>query len=668
MVVSEIGSAYVTILPSFKGGSAALAREMDGSLEAAGKSGGQKFGGALLGSVKTMAGGFAAAFAADKIVGGIMDSINAASDLSETVNKSNVIFGAGAGAMEAWASTAASTMGLSKQAALEAGASFGDMFSQIGFASGDAAKMSQSVVQLAADLGSFNNLPTAEVTDMIAASFRGEYDSLQRVIPNINAARVETEALAATGKRSAKELTAQEKAAATLAIVQKDGARAMGDFARTSDGVANKQKILAARMEDAKAKFGELLLPVKSLVLDGFLRLMDIGGQLGPVFSTISTAVGPLASSVAGFFASLAGAGESAGQLGAISAAVGGLVAIVVQFGSVAFGIFSDFASQVATQLAPLAPTVQAAFQTVVDIVVGVMGIVQQVVSIALGVIQFVWSSWGTQIVGVVTSVASGFVSIISAGLDLVRAIVTTVLAVVRGDWSGAWDGMTGILSGAWEVIKAVVSAAVGIVRSVISLAWEMVKTATTSAFGMLVSAISGKLGEAVELVRGLPGRAVAALGNVGGLLAQAGRDLIEGFIGGIRDMAGRVAGAVGGVVSGAIDKAKSLLGISSPSRVFRVMGQQTGEGYSLGVDSTQDDVRKSYEKLLRIPDTAALTARTSRPTRFVFEGATAANGAGVTVQVLGDVWGKPSDYIDQLMAGVDEALTLSRLRDAVQA
>jgi hypothetical protein len=34
-------------------------------------------------------------------------------------------------------------MGLSRQAALDAAAGFGDMFSQIGFASGEAAKMSK---------------------------------------------------------------------------------------------------------------------------------------------------------------------------------------------------------------------------------------------------------------------------------------------------------------------------------------------------------------------------------------------------------------------------------------------------------------------------------------------------------------------------------------------
>jgi hypothetical protein len=188
-------------------------------------------------------------------------AITGGSDLNETINKSTSIFGDGAAAMERWADTAATTVGMSKAAALGAAASFGDMFLQLGFTGSAASDMSKSVVQAAADLGSFSNLETADVSERISAAFRGEYDSLQAVIPNINAARVESEALAATGKTLTSELTAQDKAAAVLAIVHKDGARAMGDFARTSDDYANSTKIAQAQLSDLQGEVGTALLP-----------------------------------------------------------------------------------------------------------------------------------------------------------------------------------------------------------------------------------------------------------------------------------------------------------------------------------------------------------------------------------------------------------------------
>jgi len=243
------------------------------------------------------------------------DSIGAASDLNETLSKSKIIFGENFKAVDKWAKGGAKSMGLSRQAALEAAAGFGDMFSQIGFANDAAARMSRSVVQMSADLGSFNNLPTADVAERISAAFRGEYDSLQTLIPNINAARVEQAAMAETGKKNAKELTAQEKAAAVLAIVHKDGARAMGDFARTSDGLANQQKILGAQFENVKAKIGRVLLPAMVAIvtftnnvlipafgkIPGFVKTA-IGKiraafdrlNLGPVAARIKSALGKI--------------------------------------------------------------------------------------------------------------------------------------------------------------------------------------------------------------------------------------------------------------------------------------------------------------------------------------------------------------------------------------
>jgi hypothetical protein len=197
----------------------------------------------------------------------LVGAVRAASDLNETINKTNVIFGANASAVREWARGAAQDFGLSQQAALEAASGFGNMLQQLGFTGDEALKASTNTVKLAADLGSFNNLETGDVLERIGGALRGEYDSLQLLIPNINAARVEQEAMAETGKANADQLTAQEKAAATLAIVQRDGASAANDFAETSDGLANSQKILTAEWEDAQAQLGDLLVgPMTGLV------------------------------------------------------------------------------------------------------------------------------------------------------------------------------------------------------------------------------------------------------------------------------------------------------------------------------------------------------------------------------------------------------------------
>lgn len=297
----ELADAYVSIVPSGRGLQQNIANQLNGAgFQQQGANAGNQaadgFGSKFGPGIAKVAALAAGALAAIGVGAFVADSVSAASDLNETLSKSAAIFGDQAPAIEKWGDTAAKSLGLSKAAALAAAAEYGDMFTQLGFTGDAAASMSKDVVQTAADLGSFNNLDTNDVLDRLSGAFRGEYDSLQAVIPNISAARVETEALAATGKKSAKELTAQEKAAAVLAIVHADGAKSAGDFAKTSNGLANQQKILSASFEDVKAKLGTALLPVLtkvgSYVIENILPAVssfsdEMTARLGPAMQAV---------------------------------------------------------------------------------------------------------------------------------------------------------------------------------------------------------------------------------------------------------------------------------------------------------------------------------------------------------------------------------------------
>lgn len=277
-----LAEGVVEITADTKGVGRQVAKDLDGSNGELGAAG-ERAGGSIFGGIMKSAAVLGGLAIVGNFLGG---AVKGASDMNETVSKSQTIFGDYFSNIDKWTDRSAETLGLSKEAALDAATGFGNMFTQLGFAGQAASDMSRAVVQTSADLGSFNNLETSDVADRMAAAFRGEYDSLQALIPNINAARVEQEAMAATGKTNASELTAQEKAAAVLAIVQKDGAAAMGDFAKTADGAANTQKTLTASLEDQQSKLGKTLLPMWQGFL-GFLTDTAI-----PVLTTIVDWIG----------------------------------------------------------------------------------------------------------------------------------------------------------------------------------------------------------------------------------------------------------------------------------------------------------------------------------------------------------------------------------------
>lgn len=221
-----------------------------------------KKAGGLSSSFASLAAGFGAGFVAFKGVEVIGNAIDAASNLNETLSKSNVVFGQSATVVSDWGDTAAKSFGLSKQAAVEAAASFGNLFSGFGLTSGQAAGMSENIVQLASDLASFNNIGTDEALQKIRSGLVGEAEPLRSVGVLLNEATVQAKAVELGFQKVNGVFTEAQKVQARYAIILEQTKTAQGDFARTSDGLANSQRIANAELEDAMAKLGAALLPL----------------------------------------------------------------------------------------------------------------------------------------------------------------------------------------------------------------------------------------------------------------------------------------------------------------------------------------------------------------------------------------------------------------------
>jgi hypothetical protein len=249
---------------------------------------------------KSFAAGFAGALSVDVVKGALGAIVGGASDLNETMSKSNVVFGDNSEQIHRWAKNAEQSMGLSQQAAESNANGLGLLFTQVGLGTQAASKMSQSWVQLAVDLGSFNNADPTEILIAMQAATRGEYDSLQQFVPMINAAAVEQKALALSGKASNKELNEQDKLLAINALMFEQTGAAQGDFARTSEGVANQAKIMKAELENSAAAVGSALLPA----LSGGMSF--ITGQVIPTVREMGNVFGSLPPPVQAGLASMA--------------------------------------------------------------------------------------------------------------------------------------------------------------------------------------------------------------------------------------------------------------------------------------------------------------------------------------------------------------------------
>lgn len=198
--------------------------------------------------------------------------VDAGSALEESLSKVNVVFGQSSEAVINFANTSAANLGISKQAALEATGTYGNLFQAFGIGQAPAQEMSTTLVKLAADLASFNNANIDDVFLALRSGLSGETEPLKRFGIALNDVRLKEEAMSQGLIKSATgTLPIAAKAQAAYALIMKDSALAQGDFARTSDGVANMTRIVKATFEDVKAELGTALLPVFKNVL-GFLQ------------------------------------------------------------------------------------------------------------------------------------------------------------------------------------------------------------------------------------------------------------------------------------------------------------------------------------------------------------------------------------------------------------
>lgn len=235
------------------------------------------------------------------IVGAGTASVLAASNLEESMNKTKVVFGEAAVAVTAFADTAALKLGMSKQQALEATGTFGNLFSTMGIGLTDSANMSQGLVQLASDLASFNNIDPAVALEKLRSGLVGEVEPLRALGINLLASTVQEKALAMGLAETKDELTQAMLAQARYALIMEQTTNAQGDFARTSDGLANSMRIAKAQLGDAAAQLGTILIPVVTKFLNAITPLIQKFTEMSPagqktilIIAGIAAAIGPL--------------------------------------------------------------------------------------------------------------------------------------------------------------------------------------------------------------------------------------------------------------------------------------------------------------------------------------------------------------------------------------
>lgn len=231
---------------------------------------------------------------------------------------------------------------------------------------------------------------------------------------------------------------------------------------------------------------------------------------------------------------------------------------------------------------------------------------------------------FGMILQGIVTYGPQILVTLVSLLGQLIGQVVAWAGQMLANAVSAAANFMGGLMGGLAALPGQVASWLSGAISTVVGWVTQFASNATSAA-----SQFGSNLRSGLESIPG-------TLGNIGS-------NIVQGLIDGVTGAAGKLTDAVKGAVDDAIQGAKNLLGIKSPSRVFRKIGQYVMQGAALGVDDGADLLLKSTDDAMRG------MISTAQDVKYTPDGSSVAATASVVEWLdanLGDIIASYTPYI----------------------
>jgi phage-related minor tail protein len=301
---------------------------------------------------------------------------------------------------------------------------------------------------------------------------------------------------------------------------------------------------------------------------------------------------------------------NNTGWLGPLAAAIGAVYLALQAYQAYQFLV---------TKATALWTAAQAIFNTVMA--ANPLGILLVVLAALAAAFAWAWTHSET------------FRNVVTGALQWVGNIVSTVVGAIVGFFTVTLPGAIGSVINWFMGLPGRIWSALGSLASTIASAFTGAIRSAVSALGSAASGIW-------DFFSSIPGRILSVLGNLGKTLWNAGKDLIQGLL----DGAGQLLKNIGkfflnllpGWIRGPFE---SVLGISSPSKVFAEYGRNIGQGLIAGLGEMRPLVESAVATLGDQTATASLALTSpgyTPPSTYDLDATAARGGTTHTTYVSG--------------------------------
>jgi phage-related protein len=571
---AEIASAYVSLIPTFKGGRRAIEDEFEGPAEDGGKQAGETFGEGFGGAFKGM-------LAAGAIFGGAALLASAFSLAMEQADLPGIMkaqFGLTEEAAAASAETASAVYANGWGASLgEVGLAVGQVerqLSQLG-QSGDIESLTtnaqaladvfgqdvSSVINSAGQLVKTGLVPDMQSAfDLMAVGFQNGLDSGGDLLDTLTEYSVQFQTLGLDAPTALglmnQGLTAGARNSDLLADAIKEFAIRSIDGSETTAAGFEAIGLSAEEMTGIFARGGPEAAAAFDTVLDKLREMEDPVARDAAAVALFGTQAEDLNESLYALDPSeaAAGLGEVSGAAQEVSDTVGGGLQAQIDTLSRSFG---DGLADALSILMPLFEVLLAIIKPLLPlliplaIAIGVLVAVQWAWNAALAASPITWIILAiVALIAIIVLLVVHWDTVTAAiilGWELTKQKATEIWGAIAGFFSDLWTKATALFTIVWTNIK---NFFVGIWNSIV--AYVQLKIAEFLAVVGFLSSLPGrvggwfqgvynaakdKLGALVDWVKGIPDRIMDALGDLGSLLYNAGKEILQGLLDGIEAM-----------------------------------------------------------------------------------------------------------------------------------
>ena len=279
----------------------------------------------------TAGGALLAGFGAVVTVG-IGLAVKAASDLQESTNAVNVVFGAASQTVHEFGQDSARSAGIATAAFNQLATQTGSLLINFGSTEQEAADQTLLLTQRAADLASVHNTSVADAMSAVNQAIRGETEAIRRYSADVTDATIQAHLNAQGINAQVSAMSVAEKAQLRLQVLMAQTANVQGDFERTSGDWANALRIAQAEVTNLQAELGTALLPILAAVLRTIVPIVTWVKDWAAAHPGLSSAIFITAAALGAFalFAGLAliSAGLVAGAIGTLGITMAGVTGV----------------------------------------------------------------------------------------------------------------------------------------------------------------------------------------------------------------------------------------------------------------------------------------------------------------------------------------------------